>query len=241
MKLRSDDRLRPSTKRSEEIQQATKPTRIVSCLLLFASITPGMMSDEAPKPIQQGDQRKVGYLDCSNRDKKDFLPLLVGPCSRVPVSNARCGEKVDVLEHQGDLLKVAREDGVPHYIESNSVSQKEDSFVPFDANSGIADAALANCPTHVTIPPRAVFAPDPEYSEKASRAHIQGVVTIALTVGIDGKPHDITVVKKLGYGLDEKAVEAARQWRFQPATRDGKPVEAKIQMVMTFRSFNLSR
>ena len=215
----------------------TKPSLILSCALLFSSVTPGVASDDLPKPTQSGDQRKVGYLNCSKRDRKDFLPLLVSPCARVPVSNVRCGEKIDVFERQGDLLKVAGDDGVPHYVESNSVSQKEDSFVPFDASSGMADVGPANCPTHATIPPRAIFAPDPEFSEKASRTHIQGAVTIALTVGVDGKPHDITVLKKLGYGLDEKAVEAARQWRFQPATRDGKPVEAKIQMVMTFRSF----
>jgi TonB family protein len=215
------------------------PAAIV-CLLLFSSIALQSLAEDNAKPNQPTNPAKPGYIDCSNRKEREFVPLLLKPCTPVPVSNVRCGQKVNVFERQGDLFEVAKEDGVVHYIESSSVSQKGDSFVPFDAQSGIPDAGPANCPKHGITPPRAVFAPDPEYSDKAREAHIWGVVSLSLTVGIDGKPRDITVMKKLGYGLDEKAIEAARQWRFQPATRDGKPVEANIQIVMTFRSISSS-
>lgn len=213
---------------------------LMLCLLVWATVAPCLLAEDSSKPNQQGPP-KTGYIDCSNRKEKDFVPLLLNACTRVPVSNARCGEKISVLERQGDLMKVAKEDGVAHYIEINSVSRKEGGFVPFDVESGIPDAGPASCPAHATTSPHAVFAPDPEYSDKALRAHIGGAVSISLTVGIDGKPRDITVLKKLGYGLDEKAVEAVRQWRFEPATREGKPVETKIQVDVTFRSSNISR
>ena len=71
--------------------------------------------------------------------------------------------------------------------------------------------------------------------EKALKAHVWGTVTLSLAAGIDGKPRDVRVEKKLAYGLDEKAIEAVRQWKFAPATSDGRPVETKIHVETTFR------
>jgi len=85
--------------------------------------------------------------------------------------------------------------------------------------------------------PRAIYAPDPEYSETARKKKIAGTVVLSLTVGSDGLPHDIQVEKKLGYGLDEKAVEAMRKWKFQPELRDGQPIETPIKVEMTFRLY----
>ena len=72
--------------------------------------------------------------------------------------------------------------------------------------------------------PRVVFQPDPEYSEEARKAKYQGVCVLWLIVGPDGKPRDIKVARTLGLGLDEKAIEAVKTWRFEPAMKDGKPV-----------------
>jgi len=85
--------------------------------------------------------------------------------------------------------------------------------------------------------PRAIYAPDPEYSETARKKKIAGTVVLSLTVGTDGLAHDIQVEKKLGYGLDEKAVEAIRKWRFQPELRDGQPIEKRIYVDVTFRLY----
>ena len=113
-------------------------------------------------------------------------------------------------------------------------------FVPFDAGSGIKDLGPPSCPvlTEPKVPgPRAIYAPDPEYSETARKKKIAGTVVLSLTVGSDGLPHDIQVEKKLGYGLDEKAVEAMRKWKFQPELRDGQPIETPIKVEMTFRLY----
>ena len=61
---------------------------------------------------------------------------------------------------------------------------------------------------------------------------------MSLTVGTDGKPKDIRVVRGVGYGLDEAAVGAVRQYRFKPAMLDGLPVESKIGVEVTFRIFD---
>lgn len=83
-------------------------------------------------------------------------------------------------------------------------------------------------------PPRAIYMPDPEYSEEARAARLQGTCVLSLVVGADGKPRDIAVVRRLGMGLDRKAVEAVRAWTFEPARKEGVPVAAKIHLQVSF-------
>ena len=83
--------------------------------------------------------------------------------------------------------------------------------------------------------PRVSYSPDPEYSDEARRAQYQGTCVLSLIVGPDGLPQDIRVARSLGMGLDEKAIEAVKQWRFQPALKDGKPVAVAINIEVQFR------
>ncbi|HXY04536.1 MAG TPA: energy transducer TonB [Terriglobales bacterium] len=85
--------------------------------------------------------------------------------------------------------------------------------------------------------PRPVFTPDPEYSEEARKAKYQGTCVLWLIVGPDGKPRDIKVSRTLGLGLDEKAIEAVKQWKFEPAMKDGKPVAVQINVEVSFRLY----
>jgi periplasmic protein TonB len=86
-------------------------------------------------------------------------------------------------------------------------------------------------------PPRALDTPDPEYSEEARKAKYQGTCVLWLIVGPDGKPRDIKVARALGMGLDEKAIEAVRNWKFEPAMKDGKPVAVQINVEVNFRLY----
>jgi len=99
-----------------------------------------------------------------------------------------------------------------------------DVFFPFYAN-GITPPSVIN--------PRA----GAEYSEKARRKHVEGVVVLTLVVSPDGKPTDIQVTRSVGSGLDEKAIEAVKQWRFHPAMKDGNPVEASIAVEVDFHLY----
>ena len=85
--------------------------------------------------------------------------------------------------------------------------------------------------------PKAVYAPDPEYSEEARKAKYQGTCVLMLIVGPDGHPRDIRVARSLGLGLDEKAMEAVKQWKFDPALKDGKPVAVAISVQVEFRLY----
>jgi periplasmic protein TonB len=85
--------------------------------------------------------------------------------------------------------------------------------------------------------PRPIYAPDPEYSEEARKAKYQGKVVLWAIIDADGLPKDIRVQQPLGMGLDQKAVAAVRQWRFDPARKSGQPVAVQVNIEMTFRLY----
>jgi len=86
--------------------------------------------------------------------------------------------------------------------------------------------------------PKVLYEPDPEYSEEARKAKYQGTVVLWLVVSAEGKPQDIRVQRSLGMGLDEKAIEAIKQYKFKPALKDGKTaVPVMITIEVDFRLY----
>jgi TonB family protein len=85
--------------------------------------------------------------------------------------------------------------------------------------------------------PKAIFAPDPEYSEEARKAKYQGTVVLSLIVGADGVPRDIKIARSVGLGLDEKAIETVKTWKFEPGTKDGKPVATYATIEVAFHLY----
>lgn len=85
--------------------------------------------------------------------------------------------------------------------------------------------------------PRAIYSPEPEFSEEARKAKYQGVCTLSVTVGADGRPRDIHVLSSLGMGLDEKAIEAVKNWKFEPGMKDGHPVPTLIAVEVDFHLY----
>ncbi len=82
---------------------------------------------------------------------------------------------------------------------------------------------------------RIVSKVDPQYTDQARNAKWQGTVTLNVIVDESGKPSDITVVKPLGLGLDESAVTAVSQWRFQPTQLNGAPSKVQAQIEVPFK------
>ena len=88
--------------------------------------------------------------------------------------------------------------------------------------------------------PKATFSPTPEYTIEAAKKKIEGTVLLSLIVLPDGFSRDVTVIKGLGYGLDEQAVKAVSTWRFQPGVRqsDGEAVPISITVETTFSVYH---
>ena len=86
-------------------------------------------------------------------------------------------------------------------------------------------------------PPRPINSREIEYTEEARAAKFQGTCVVQMLVGIDGKATNIVVTKKVGYGMDERAVEAVRKWTFEPGRHNGKPVPSRLSLSLDFKLF----
>ena len=76
---------------------------------------------------------------------------------------------------------------------------------------------------------------EPEYSEEARKAKFQGTVTLYIEVDENGKPKNLRVIRALGLGLDEKAIEAVSRWKFRPGMKNGVPVTVAATVEVNFR------
>jgi len=84
---------------------------------------------------------------------------------------------------------------------------------------------------------RGVSVPDPEYSETARKAKINGNVLLAVAINATGTVDAVKVVCALEPGLDQNAVDAVRKWKFTPATKDGEPVAVQLEVAVGYRLY----
>lgn len=92
----------------------------------------------------------------------------------------------------------------------------------FHAGAGVSSPAL-------------LYKVEPEYSEEARKAKYQGVVVLTVIVDPAGRVTNARVVRSLGLGLDEKAIEAVKKWKFRPGYKDGRPVPVSAEIEVSFR------
>jgi TonB family protein len=85
--------------------------------------------------------------------------------------------------------------------------------------------------------PKVIYSVDPEYSDEARRAKYTGIVVVSLIVDAQGLPQHVQVVRRLGMGLDEKALEAVRQYKFKPAMYQGHPVPVEVSIEVNFQIY----
>ena len=86
--------------------------------------------------------------------------------------------------------------------------------------------------------PRLLHKVEPEYTKEARAARLEGTTMLSVVISSNGIPGEIKVIKSLDHGLDQKAVEAARKWRFQPVLKNGKTIDQKATIKMSFRISN---
>jgi TonB family protein len=104
----------------------------------------------------------------------------------------------------------------------------------FPARLRAAEGTVHKVGDGVTAP-KLLTKVDPAYTDEASEAKLQGTVLLSLEVHPDGKAYNIQVKRGLGMGLDEAAVTALEQWRFEPGMKDGEPVIVAASVEMNFK------
>jgi len=103
---------------------------------------------------------------------------------------------------------------------------------PIDGPGGTGSSRLGYQPG--TTLPTCAYCPDPQYTDEAREAKLQGRVTLRVLVGADGRASQIQIVQGIGMGLDDRAVQSVRAWRFVPAhdaARRAVPVWVTIEVI----------
>jgi protein TonB len=85
--------------------------------------------------------------------------------------------------------------------------------------------------------PQVLYAPEPEFSEEARKEKVSGNVLVYLQVDANGHPMNVRVLRGIGLGLDQKAIEAVSHYKFKPAMLNGKPVAVEMQVDVNFQIF----
>jgi|CZKR01.1.fsa_nt_gi protein TonB len=85
--------------------------------------------------------------------------------------------------------------------------------------------------------PKPVYHPDPEYTDRARKKKIRGPVVVSIVVTDEGKVRDAQIASGLDKDLDKQALKAVSAWRFEPATKDGKPVAVRIKVEVDYRLY----
>ena len=150
------------------------------------------------------------------------------------------GRQQDAWTTLNELWPASDRDRVRALIEqkrSQGILAQVDSTAPVRAD-GCGPPLIASEAGKVGLggvrAPKIVSTPEPQYTSEAEKARLEGTVVLWVIVGADGCAHNIRVERSLGKGLDEKAIEAVRRWRFLPAQRNGVPVAVQINIEVAF-------
>ncbi len=105
-----------------------------------------------------------------------------------------------------------------------SAQQQPDAYGVYEVGNGV-------------MAPKPVSTPNPEYTDRARKKKLNGSVVVAMIVTPDGKVRDPKVTKSLDKDLDKQALAAVSTWKFEPATKDGKPVAVHLKAEVDFRLY----
>jgi TonB family protein len=116
------------------------------------------------------------------------------------------------------------------------LSQEELEFASFPGAPGVFRGQTGKSEGSVSAP-MPLNSVEAAYSDEARSKGVNGACFISLVVDANGMPRNLRVIRPLGYGLDQKALEAARKYRFKPAMRKGAPIPVMITVEVNFRLY----
>jgi TonB family protein len=206
--------------------------------VLIRAVNPQLPS-EARKISARGEFVSLQATITTDGHVKDLTitngdPMMVGPA----IDAARQWQFVPLVENG-----VAVESQMPIRVgdDSKGTSRHDEhpsSAIPREPQEDVIQEIkrreLFQLRDGVTFP-KSLYHPDPQYSEAARKSKLMGRVTLGLVVDTDGKVRSVWVVRPLGEGLDENAIDAVKRWNFMPATKDGKAVPLLMNLSIGFR------
>ena len=185
-----------------------------------------------PKPIVPAPYRPPPAPEPPPPLKAEQLPVVVAPIIAAPADNR---DRIGVLEQttaQADSHGPGKGGGAGTGTGTGLGSGDGSGVGP---GSGGGTGGGPYRPGSGIEPPRLLREVRADYTEDARQRNIAGEVTLEIVVRRDGSVGDVRVLRGLGGGLNERAIQAVRQWRFAPAQRMGSPVDVIVEVGVEFR------
>ena len=184
---------------------------------------------KAPDPIVAVEKPPEPKLEVL---KAEPLPPVVAPVVTVPADTR---DRAGVLE-QTTAKEESRGPGVGGGVgRGTGTGLGEGDGTGIGPGSGGGTGGGPYRPGSGITPPRLLHEVKPDYTEDARQRGIEGEVVMEIVVRRDGSVGDVTLVSGLGYGLNERAMAAVRQWRFTPAQRRGAAIDVLVEAAVEFK------
>lgn len=132
-------------------------------------------------------------------------------------------EAQDILDRVFFLELKKAEFPLPEYRRPNEMTGGDQNIQSPDQRRGVG--------------PKPIYTPNPDFSEQARKAKYGGSVSLAVVVDSQGRVSRVKLLRPLGMGLDEKAMETVATWRFDPAMRNGQPVAVQVNVEVSFNLY----
>lgn len=205
-------------------------------ILLYHDAAPGKFRSVFPIPVLQkgievlpGDKKQAKKAEKKKLAQRNRVHLTISRPPGELTSQAVLDIMAKVFVPPSERIS----DAVPIYWRDYLRRQEGP---PEEKPAGASTVKVYSVGKTVT-PPKATHQPDPEYPLFARQLRYEGGLGLTLIVNTEGQPTDIQITKPAGLGLDEKAVEAVRGWKFNPGMRDGNAVPVKIAVEVQFHLF----
>jgi protein TonB len=214
-------------------------------MLLTQLVTPPEMPKA--KDVMGGGGGQRGPTPVSKGELPKFAKIQITPPKAPPPEDPKIRMPDPTLEVQTDL-KMANNNmpnlGDPNSpLLGNSMGNGRGSGMGSGNGSGLGPGTgggygggLMRTGGGVSDPVL-IYKVDPEFSEEARKAKFMGIVTVNLVVDQNGNPQNVHLLRGVGMGLDEKALEAVKQYKFKPARYNGKAVAVQVNVEVNFQIF----
>lgn len=207
-----------ATERSDELRlRWATAWALAAHLVLFAITFP-----EFAEPPAEATERMAFVV-------KPVRFRATDPISRVDIPKARARRVPIPDPTPGDPEPLVQDTPVTSIFDSvTDLVGWDASIPPPPAEAGPTEFTLE------MVRPKRISGTDPVYTEIARRARLEGIVIVSAVISREGDVRGVKVVKPLGLGLEEAAMEAVRTWRFEPATLRSTPVDVIYQVTVRF-------
>ena len=136
------------------------------------------------------------------------------------------------------ILDLQQQMGVPVYSLQSNMPSLDPNNIPIEVSIQVAAPDRIGTDASGFKPPAAIYQPLPRYTQQAREAKIEGELLLQAKIEIDGRVDDIRVLKSLGYGLDESAIDTIRpHWFFRAGTVNGTPLVSTVKICVSFKLY----